>query len=126
MPDLDVSFILDDPAFDDTFDIKRRPETLVDGRMVAGEVWYNNLHGVITQQDPASLMRMEEGVTVPRRIMVITRFRVYGASQGYQPDVIYWNGTAYYVESVLPYTRYGAGFVEVVASSQSQPDAPTQ
>lgn len=126
MPDLDVSDVLDDPMFEDQCDVMRRPETLVDGRMQTGEVWFRKVSIVITQQDPATLMRREDGVTVPRRIFVASRFRFYGASQGYQPDAIHWNGTVYYVEEVLPYTRYGDGFVEVVASSQSQPDAPTR
>lgn len=126
MPDLDVSFVLDDPMFSDTFAVCRRPETLVDGRTVVGEQWFSNVEGVVTQESPADIMRREEGVMVPQRIFIATRFRMYKAAVGYQPDKIRWNGTDYYVESVLPYSRYGEGFYEVIASSQSQPDQPTQ
>jgi len=126
MPELDVSDVLDDPMFEDEIDVVRRPETLINGRTQVGEVWHYGVSAVITQQDPASIMRREDGVTVPRRIFIATRFRLRGASAGYQPDAIHWNGTVYYVEEVLPYTRYGSGFVEVIASSQSQPDQPTR
>ncbi len=124
MPDLDVSFVLDDPAFQDVGSVCRRPESLVSGRTVAGEVWFHGVEMVVTQEEPASLMRLEQGVTVPRRIFVASRFRFIGATAGYQPDMIRWNGTDYYVEKVLPYGRYGEGFHEVIASSQSQPDTP--
>lgn len=126
MPELDVSFVLDDAAFSDSFDVCRRAEVLVDGRTTVSEQWFRGVEGVVTQESPSDIMRREEGVSVPQRIFIATRFRVYKAAIGYQPDKIRWNGSDYYVESVLPYSRYGDGFYEVIASSQSQPDQPTQ
>lgn len=124
MPDLDVSFVLDDPMFSDTFAILRRPASLVNGRSVYTERWLYNVEGVVTQDSPSEIMRREEGVNVPRRIFVASRTRMIGASAGYKPDGILWNGTMYYVESVLPYSRYGEGFYEVIAGSATQPDEP--
>lgn len=125
MPLLDVSFILDDPLLSDTFSLTRRAETIGDnGRVTVVTTVFNDLHGVVTQQDPASIMKQQEGQYVPRSIFVATRFRARNASVGYQPDVITWAGEEYFVKQVLPYSRYGAGFCEIIASTQAATDQP--
>lgn len=125
MPMLDVSFVTRDPMLADCFAVTRRTDVIgANGRTTptASET-FEGLVGVVTQQDPAELMRREEGQTVPRRIFVASMFAFRGASKSadgatmYQPDVIRWNGTDYTVVQVFPYSRYGQGVYECVAAS---------
>jgi hypothetical protein len=126
----------------DSFSVRRRTEVLdVHGRMTAPTTeTFVGLLGVVTQQDPADIMKREAEVHVPRKIFVASVFAFRGASVSpdglthYQPDVIRWPVTAagadafgatdYVVEQVLPYGRYGQGVYEVVASSQKAVDVP--
>ena len=125
MPFLDVSEVLGDPELADTFNVTRRRDVLDgNGRTTPTvEGIFTDIVGVVTQQDPSDLLRTEDGQIVPRRIFIATTFQVIGASEAplggvqYQPDVITWNGSDYLVTSVMPYSRYGNGMYEVVATS---------
>lgn len=117
MPQLDVSFMLDDPMLADSFSVTRRLNVMgTNGRVTAepDEV-FDNLMGVVTQQNPSDLLRAEDGQTVPRRIFIASRFQFIHIAPGYQPDEITWNGAVYTVSSSLPYSRYGSGFYEAIA-----------
>lgn len=132
MPDLDVSFMLADQLLADTFDVIRRRD-IVDahGRTTPTvEATFLEQYGVITAQDPADLMRRDDGQMIPRLIFCASTFRFRGPSldasaRGYQPDIINWNGGSYTVKNVLAYSRYGEGFVEVIAESMIAMDLPT-
>lgn len=125
MPDLDVSFVLDDPMFNDGFTVTRRASTPgPKGRSVLVDNLLSNLSGVITAQDPADLMRTPEGQMIPRKIFVATKTILRGPSTGFAPDIINWDGGNYTVTHVLPYSRYGEGFCEVIAESMVAIDAP--
>lgn len=125
MPDLDVSFLTCDPMLADTFDVKRRTDTVgTNGRTTSTPQTFTGVTGVVTQQDPADLMRRDDGQMVPRLIFVASIFAFRGASTGYQPDQIIWNGTTYTVKQVYPYSRFGQGMYEVVAESMNAMDAP--
>ncbi len=131
MPLLDVSFMTDDPMLADTFDVTRRLDVVgSNGRTTpTTEQTFTGVTGVVTQQDPADLMRRDDGQMVPRLIFVASSFAFRGASRlangtGYQPDQITWNGTVYTVKQIYPYSRFGAGTYEVVAESTSAMDAP--
>lgn len=126
MPDLDVSFMTVDSMLSDTFDVIRRTDPVgTNGRTVpVNQQTFSGLTGVVTQQDPADLMRSEDGQMVPRRIFVAAPFAFRNASTGFQPDQIVWQGTTYTVVQAYPYSRFGAGFHEAVAESMNAVDAP--
>lgn len=126
MPDLDVSFMTSDPMLSDVFTVTRRFDTIDQhGRTTptTSQV-FADLVGVITQQDPADLMRRDDGQMMPRLIFVASTFVFRGPSVGYQPDVISYQGTDYTVKNVLSYSRFGAGTCEVVAESGMATDIP--
>jgi hypothetical protein len=127
MPDLDVSFMTDDPMLADVFDVKRRTDVVSSkGRTTPTTVQtFNNVSGVVTQEDPADLMRNPDAQFERRRIFVATSFLLRSVSTGYQPDVITWNGCDYTVVKVLPYSRFGGGTIEVIAESMQAMDPPT-
>jgi hypothetical protein len=125
MPDLDVSFMTTDPMLADTFTVVRRND-VVDQRgrtTPTTTATTPNVVGVVTQQDPADLMRRDDGQMVPRLIFIATMFQVRGASTGLQPDQILWNGTTYTVLQVYPYSRFGRGTYEVVAEAMNATDS---
>jgi hypothetical protein len=124
MPQLDVSFMLTDPMLADVFSVNRRSDVIgPNGRTTPTSVQViPNLMGVITQQDPADLMREPDGQMMPRSIMVCTGFALRGVVTGAQPDIISWNGTDYLVKQVYPYSRFGAGTYEAVATSMNATD----
>lgn len=124
MPQLDVSFMTTDPMLADRFEVVRRRETIVDGRTVTTPQSLGSKTGVVTQQDPAEIMKREDGQFVPRRIFVATMFQIYPAVEGFQPDEILWNGTRYEVTEVLPYSRYGRGVYEVIAETRKAMNNP--
>jgi galactose-6-phosphate isomerase len=124
MPDLDVSFMTVDSMFADTFDVARRSDPVNNkGRTVPVTTQdFLGVTGTVTQQDPADLMRREDGQMVPRMIFIATPFQIRGASTGIQPDRITWNGTVYTVVQVYSYSRFGAGIYEVVAEAMNATD----
>lgn len=125
MPMLDVSFVTADPMLADTFSVRRQAQTISDkGRVETTNTLFENLTGVVTQQDPAELMKRDDGQFVPRSIFVASRFAFRNVVEGFQPDIIIWNGTEYWVRQVYSYSRFGTGMYEVVASSQTAIDQP--
>lgn len=125
MPMLDVSWVVLDPMLADVFTVIRRTETVDStGRPVIGSTSFPDQLGVITQEAPNALQRADDAETVPRVITVSSKFNLRGASLGYQPDLVIWNGTTYLVKQVLPYSRFGSGFYEATASSMTTMDVP--
>lgn len=125
MPMLDVSFVTADPMLADTFSVRRQEQVITErGRVETTDTLFENLTGVVTQQDPAELMKRDDGQFVPRSIFVASRFAFRNVVEGFQPDIIIWNGTEYWVRQVYSYSRFGTGMYEVVASSQAAMDQP--
>ena len=119
MPQLDVSFMTLDPMLADSFRVDRRQDTVgTNGRTTATpyKTWPCQ-RGVVTQENPADLIRNDVGQMVPRIIFIATKFALQGAIVGFQPDTVTWNGTTYTVKQVLPYSRFGAGTYEVLAEA---------
>lgn len=117
MPLLDVSFMTTDPMLADRFTLNRRLNVMgLDGRVLANpDQVFENCLGVITYQDPADLIRTEDGQSVPRRIFIATRLQLVVAGPNYQPDEIEHNGCLYTMVQVMPYSQYGAGMYEGIA-----------
>lgn len=140
MPQLDVSWVLSDPMLADVMKVTRRTDVVgANGRTTPTPVEvFAPVTCVVTQQNPAELMRRDDSQSVPRRIFVAARFPFRAATRSqdgarqYQPDQILWpcgpggeavvGSTLYTVEEVYPYSRYGAGFHECVAASQQAVD----
>lgn len=140
MPQLDVSFVTQDPMLADVFNVKRRTQTIDSHGRMSATVTSTSLAvvGVVTQQDPVELMKRNDEQHVPRRIFVASIFAFRNASKSadgatqYQPDIIRWpvnadgsdavGATDYVVAQVYPYSRFGPGMYETVAESQTATD----
>lgn len=124
-PMLDVSFILNDPMFADTFDVYRRAEVVgTDGRVRSDPLLIPNVRGVVTQEDPSDLAITPDSQSVPRVIEINSSFKFREATQGFQPDRVKWNGAMYLVKKIYPYSRYGAGHSRVTLESTVALDPP--
>ncbi len=134
MPLLDVSEIVVDPDLADSFSVIRRVQSVDPntGRVSVVETAHPDLFGVVTQQDPAALMRGDDQDHVNRLIFVASTFKFRNVSQEdgiqYKGDIIVWppagqeGSTQYTVLKVYSYSRYGAGITECVAQSMNAID----
>lgn len=117
MPMLDVSFMTQDAMLADCFTLNRRLNVIgTNGRVsVLPDQVFEGCMGVITYQDPADLIRTEDGQSVPRRIFIACKLQLIAVGPDYQPDEIVHNGCLYTMTQVFPYSRYGAGMYEGIA-----------
>ena len=125
MPKMDVNEVLMDPDLSDTFSVRRRAESVNEkGRTEVVPEMHEGLIGVVTPMDPAKLDRRDDGQIAERAIRVSTPFALRGASFGFQPDVIVYDGTEYLVVKVKSLRRFGAGFYKAEAASFRITDNP--
>lgn len=126
MPLLDVSWVCADPMLADTFDVKRRAETVNawGESTLAVTTVASAVAGVVTQADPQQLMRRDDGSMGQRGISIVTPYHLRGMSPAHQPDIVTWAGEDYTVTRCEPYHRFGSGFFQAIAeimSAQTQP-----
>lgn len=131
MPLLDVSEVIDDPDFADTFEVIRRVETVNSfGESTVVEDSTEGVSGVVCMASPEDLERLAEEDRQHKVISVVTRYRLRGVSKEsgstYKPDIILWAGSHYEVKWIDDYTHYGTGFVEVLAGSIDYVDPPPE
>lgn len=129
---LDLSEVMFDPDLVTGFTVIRRAETvgnngrstLVETTITTDPVTGYPIVGIINHAGSAEIIRRDDGTMMSRMIGIITSFRLRGPAPGFQPDIVLLEGTRYTISEVLPYTRYGSGFVEAVATSMNATDAP--
>lgn len=120
---MDMSELLGDVDFCDTFDVIRRPavnnnfgENVVTPSTIKGVV------GVVCATGHNDLNRTPDMQFTPRVFNVVTNFQLRAMWPGGQPDIVVWNGDQYVVRSIRPYPRFGAGFVQAAIESMDAVD----
>lgn len=125
MPNLDVSDLLFDPDLADRFDVERVAETVgSNGRTTLQRTLHPKIVGVLTPESPADLIRRDDAQMMTHKLSVVTMFRLRGPSIGVQPDEILYHGARYTVVSVMPFSRFGKGFVEATATAMASSAPP--
>jgi hypothetical protein len=120
---IDVTQILSDPDLATLFDVKRRSETVdSNGISQVSTTTFEDVIGVITVISPNNLDRHENYQTMRRSISVICRFDLRGEVDGYQPDVVVWQGNNYVVKVAGYYPQFGEGFVQAECTSMDHVD----
>ena len=120
---LDVSSILLDPDFVDTFDVIRRAQSFdAHGRSVLTNQTFGKVSGVVTANSPSDLDRREDYQSMTRSISVVCQFHLRGETTGYTPDLVVWRGDNYLVKHVDSYPQFGAGFFQAECSSIDKTD----
>ena len=133
MPNIDLSFLCDDPDLAEPFTVIRRAEAVgANGRNVLTSTTYQAF-GSIQPKDSVIggnvVERGEGGEYRAAALLVWTRFRLRSASvttdgTNWQPDVCVFNGDQYLVTLTNDYTHYGNGFVQAELTSLPTQDAP--
>lgn len=128
MPFLDVAEILVDPDFCQAVDVLRRAQDVNDYGEVGSTIARLSMIAVITS-DSSNLSIGTDEQNMPRRIVVVTQFRLRGPAQvasgeAYLPDIVTWKGGQWEVDSVDDYSDYGIGFVQATCSSAKNLDFP--
>lgn len=108
-PMLDVSDVLLDPMFAQTIVIMRRAQTITTGGLAVDTDTTLNTIGVVTISGnkyalEPDLEREQDNITVHVRVPL------RGPANGYEPDVVVWQGNRYTVVKALDWSQYGAGF----------------
>lgn len=123
---VDVAEVLLDPDLADLFSVVRRTETFANGRPVIATVTTPNVVGVVTATGPSGLERRDDGQMMTRQVNIVTQFRLRGPGTGIQPDQIVIDGNTFTVVDILPFSRFGAGFVEAIAEVMASQSVPPQ
>lgn len=121
MPDLDVSFVLDDPMFQDTatlvrtvvandagFGVPTTTETTIEGVFIAG---YSVPGG------DGGLVRAPDGERNTNGMTAITRgeLSMGDVASGRTADIIRWRGIDYTVIASNDYSNFGEGYFLAIA-----------
>lgn len=119
MPVLDVSDAFD-PSFMDAITVTRRVQGVDNfGRAtVVVESVTPDVPAVVGPSSPTDIQRLPEGSYMNKAITIITQHKLQGPSPGYYPDLVTWSGADYIVASLDDFSRYGQGFISVVAVSK--------
>ena len=111
---LDMSDIVSDPDFADTFDVIRTSVvTSNDGRGHPVEVPMPGIIGTVTQGPGDELVRERDGERIRGDIMIHTTFRLQDGEAGKTADIVVWPAGSqerYTVTLTSDYSRLG-GFV---------------
>lgn len=121
MPDLDVSFVLDDPMFQDTatlvrttvanpdgFGVPTTTETTIQGVFIAGYA---------VPGGDGGLMRRPDGEMNTNGLTAITRgeLSMGDKATGRTADIIRWRGLDYTVIASNDYSNFGEGYFLAIA-----------
>ncbi len=124
MPAFDMSDVLLDPDFLDTFVVRRRVETVGNnGRSVVTNS-DTSTFGVVTAGSDNKLERQSDQQHAGKSLSIVTIYPVRGPAPGYQPDLIFWGRDWFVVDKLEDYSHYGPGFVQVECSSIDSTDEP--
>lgn len=124
--------MLSDPQFTDRFAVVQRIQSVNNfGEVSTQNTTTHNVLGVVTPAKPADLRRRDDMQYGQRNIVIFTKALLNTAAMQLntvpptqrQPDLLLWNGDTFMLVQVLPWNRYGPGWVRVVATSVDRIDA---
>lgn len=118
MPLLDVSDAFD-ASFWDELVVKRTTETINARGRTTDTVTTDQFLGVVTAVSPYDLQVLPETERMNKAIQIYTQYRLQGAGDGHDPDIVHWHGTDFRVVQLEDFTGYGVGFIVVIAVAMS-------
>lgn len=113
MPLLDVSELMYDLDFlERNLTCLRMAQVMGDNGLAVNSPISIPFNGVVTMVRGNDLNRNAVGELITGSILICTRFRLLDGKSGFSADVILRETRQYTVANVLPYSKYGRGFVE--------------
>lgn len=113
---IDVTELLSDPDFADTFTYARRVQVMVNGRATFAESG-GDVVGSVQINAPEVLERFPDAGRPDQwiRIYTTTRLIAQDDAAATYGDVITWRGRTYQVKAVDDWGNYGVGYVKALA-----------
>lgn len=124
MPDLDLTDVLFDPDFADSFIVRRQTDTVGSNGRNTKAFADTAATGVVTPGPDNGLAIGSDETHAGKSLTIVTTFRLQGPAPGFQPDLIWWGGDFYKVMKVEDFSHFGSGFVQAEASSIDPVDQP--
>lgn len=130
MPLVDVTDILvDTDIAGQLFVVLRRQEVVNQYGESTVFVSKANAIGSVQPKGDQSLIREDSYDAQADSIVVVTTYRLQGVAKGaaktqYKPDIIFWQNNFYEVISPNNWSQFGAGMIEVEATSIHNIDGP--
>lgn len=110
MPFLDVSELLTDPDFCDTFTVTRQTQTVDNNGRNSVQLSTFEMVGVVTIGSIPPFRQTEEAINSTKSITVHSQDRLLDPTNGYSPDIVTYLGDRYIVKKCANWSRFGAGF----------------
>lgn len=109
-PMLDVAFeCLLDPMFAQTLTIIRRAQSISSGGLASDTDTTLNPIGVVTVGGLD--YQLEYDAEVGRNLITVhCQIPLRSVAQGYEPDIVFWQGNNYTVRRSQNWSQYGSGF----------------
>lgn len=118
MANLDVSFLLEDDLFADSFQVVSRSYVVVNGRNQLTESTTRTIKGSVQPPSPKEVNILPEGVLINNAIKIYTKEPLIAGDQtsGSYSDKILWKNQKYIVSSIVEdYLHFGMGHNVAVA-----------
>lgn len=109
MPLLDVSFVLDDPMFNNKFKVIRTTRKPVKGRIVYTQTEIET-SGVLTAVKSEDLNRLPSADRAQSPIYCYTKTELSTGSEEMAPDEIVFRDKVWQVKEINDWHEYGNGF----------------
>lgn len=119
MAEIDVSDLLTDPDFVDTFDVIRRKETVVPGgRPTFDTTIFKDVVGSVQPASGRMLRQLPDAARVEGAIEVYTTFELAEQTKTTTADGLIWAGQQYIVTRLDPWQNFGNGYTHAVCTLQ--------
>lgn len=120
MPLLDVSDVLSDPDFADTFDVIRYSESVdADGINNEAPAPIRGVSGVIQNVGEFSLQRLGDGARLASTIEIHTTFPLTAGTEVQGADEVAYQGALFTVTDVADWSRYGVGYYRAICEMKN-------
>lgn len=114
MATIDVTELLGDADFVDSFSVIRRVDSVNNyGENVLSESTTSGVVGSVQPASPNDMKRLPDSV---RRSDAITVYSVTRISPDAYPDVVVWNGKKYQAQTSEDFGNYGAGYTKAICT----------
>ena len=129
MPLIDMSDVLTDPMFLDSFTVNRRTQSVDNtGYGSTSAQAFPGVNGVVYPSEENELRRYPDLSIQSKSLTVITQLALRGESETagteFQPDIVVWNGDNFLVRKLEDYSNYAAGFILAICTSIDLVDQP--
>ena len=112
MADIDVSDVLSNPDFVDSFKYIRNALTTTDGIGTVTPSLPQAAYGCIYSANGDILKRMPPGEYNDDTVTIVTITKLISGENGATADLVLWNGAMWTVMHVNSYAQYGRGFYQ--------------